>query len=552
MKKEIENYQNRYKTLRDNQESWRSHWKEIVEYLLPRHGLYLTGDEDFKNRGKKKNQKIINGSAKEAVRILAAGLQGGLTSPARAWFRLAIKEKSLREVSSVQNWLHDVRDILLEVMAKSNFYGVVHSQYQELAGFGTSAMIIEEDFKTVIKCKSLTIGEYLLALDENYRPTTMFRRFKMSVIQLVEKFGEENVSNTVRGLYNTKQLDDKFDVIHVIEPNKDRDVSRIDSENKEYRSVYYEYEGHNGQYLRKSGYDTIPFIALRWEVIGSDAYGCSPGMDSLGDIKQLQLMEKDKLFQIELQTKPAMNAPPSMEKRGGKMIPGGVNYMDTSQGVQKFEPAYEVRPDIQGIAFEIGNVETRIRRAFFNDLFLAILGTDKRMTATEVAERHEEKLLMLGPVLERIQSELNITIDRIFNICDRNGSLPPPPPELQGKSLNIEYISMLAQAQKLVSISPIEQITGFIGNLAQFNPSALDKFNIDEAVDQYADALGVPPRMINSADEVKKIREMRMQEQAKMQEQEQMSEMIDKAKTLSDTKMNDDTALDAVVGAAGG
>ncbi len=126
-------YRIRNKRLRDDSGSWMTHWRDLAKYLLPRKGRYLSGEEDQKNAGAKKHQAIINGSANDALRIVAAGMQGGLTSPARPWFVLTLGDAELMEFAPVRIWLGAVRDAMLGVFAQSNFYGSIHGQYKELA-----------------------------------------------------------------------------------------------------------------------------------------------------------------------------------------------------------------------------------------------------------------------------------------------------------------------------------------------------------------------------------------------------------------------------------
>ena len=184
---------------------------------------------------------------------------------------------------------------------------------------------------------------------------------------------------------------------------------------------------------------------------------------------------------------------------------------------------------------------------------VSILTTGKEMTATEVAERHEEKMIMLGPVIERMQAELHDPIlERTFSIMSDIGMLPPAPPELQGVDLKIEYISLLAQAQKLVGTGAIERVAGFVSTVGQAIPQTLDKFNADEAVDQYAEMVGVPPNVIRTNDEVAQIREQRAQQQQQQQQMEAAERLAQTSKTLADTKMDENSALDAVKDLVGG
>ena len=537
-------YRLRHKQLRDDQASYRTHWKEIAEYVTPRKGRYLDDESSQVNDGSKKHDKIINAAAIDALRTTAAGMQGGLASPTSPWFVLTLSDKELMEFGPVKEWLRIVRDILLDIFAQSNFYGSIHGMYREIAAFGVGAMLIEEDFATGIRCRPFTIGEYSLGLDSNYRPDSIYRKISMSARQLVEKFGEDSVTENVKKAASDDQSEKRFDVDHAIEPNQYIKSGRKDLNGMEYGSCYYELQAEHKKFLRKSGYEGKPFVAGRWDVTAVDTYGECPGMDLLGDIKQIQVMERDKLKAIGKAVDPPMNAPTELKGKG-TLIRGGVNYYDSKQGGNQFVPAQTVSGDVRPVSAEIDKVERRVQRIFYNDLFRSVLGEDKNMTATEVAQRHAEKLILLGPVIGRLDEEVHDpSVERTYGIAASLGMLPPPPKELDGITIKIKYISMLAQAQRLVGTSGIEQVTGFVGNLSTVSPEVLDKLNLDETIDQYASMVGVPPNIIRTDEEVLKIRQSRAEQIEKERMQQQIQQLTDTAKTLSETETGKDSALD--------
>ena len=248
--------------------------------------------------------------------------------------------------------------------------------------------------------------------------------------------------------------------------------------------------------LRESGYNDFPAVVPRWGISGGDIYGNSPGMEALGDIKQLQHEQLRKAQGIDYQTKPPLQVPSYMKNRDVDSLPGGVTFVDGQQG--KIETAFQVNLNLQHLLMDIQDVRMRINGAFYADLFLMLANaTDTRMTATEVAERHEEKLLMLGPVLERLHNELlDPLIDITFNRMVENNLIPPAPPELQGMELNVEFVSMLAQAQRAIGTNSIDRYVNSMGLVAQMKPEVLDKFDADSWSDEYADMLGVDPSLI--------------------------------------------------------
>ncbi len=254
-------YAQRDKLLRSEQESWRMHWHDIAEFLAPRRGRYLNTDTDnFPQNGRKRGQKIINGTASSAIRTCGAGLQSGLTSPARPWFELSLPDADLAAYEPVKLWLEACRDLMLGVFAGSNFYSSNHTNYEEVSVFGTAAMLIDSDFKTVINCRPFTIGEYCLGLDAQYRPDTLYRRFSMAVSQMLQRFGPvEKLPLSVQMAVNGKRWDQRFEVLHVIEPAAMTDQSKADYRGMPFHSCYMlRGQGQDG-ILRKGGYKTLPF-----------------------------------------------------------------------------------------------------------------------------------------------------------------------------------------------------------------------------------------------------------------------------------------------------
>lgn len=534
-------------------QGWDAHWRDLAEYFAPERGRYLSNDTKTQhNDGRKKHGKILNGTSIDARRTLAGGLQGGLTSPSRPWFKLGLEDKELMEFEPVKEYLHLVRDILLSIFARSNFYGAAHNMYDECGVFGTSGMIIDEDPRTIIRCRPFTIGEFWMSLDSSYRPGAVMRQFPLTAEQMVGMFGLDAVSQQVKSAYENRNYTSTFEVVHILESNSERKPGMAYAEGMAFKSCYFEPSGREDKVLRESGYRVQPFVIPRWNVVGVDTYGFSPGMGALGDVKQLQKMEEKKLKALDKMVDPPMNGPASMRSIGGDVRPGAINWVPEGSG-DAFRAAHEVRPDFAAIRVEIQAVEQRIRQFFFNNLFLSVLNEGKQMTAQEVARRHEEKLVMLGPVLERLDAEfLDPVIDRVFDIATAFDLLPDPPEEIQGTDLKIEYISLLSQAQKMVGTSAIDQLTGFITAVAGAKPDVLDKFDADQAVDEYASMLGTPPTVVVSDDKVQAARDARAQA-AQMQQMAAMAQPAAQAataaKTLGETTAEDGTALKSLMAA---
>ena len=537
-----EKYLARKQALWSERSSFDAHWREISDYLLPRASRFTVSK---RNRGDKVWNNIYDSTATKALRVLSAGLMAGMTSPARPWFRLATSDPDLMESAAVKEWLFQVTTLMRDIYARSNTYRALHSLYEELGAFGTAATLVFDDFKNVQHMHTNTIGEYAIATDYKGDVNTLYRELQMTVSQLVQEFGVGNVSQTVKNLHDTGNLDSWVTVYHTIEPRHIRDASKKDSRNMPYASCYFEAASEGEKVLRESGFKEFPVLAPRWAVVSGDVYGYSPGMEALGDIKQLQHEQLRKAEAIDYKTKPPVQAPTAYKNGGLDLLPGGVSFVDAATPHGGIRSAFEVNLELNYLLEDIQDVRRRIDSAFYADLFL-MLANDTRsgITATEVAERHEEKLLMLGPVLERLHNELlSPMIDTTFDKVIRAGLMPPPPPELQGDNLNVEFVSTLAQAQRAVAVGNMDRYVNTIGAVATVKPEILDKLDADQYADVLADALGIDPSLVVADERVAIIRQQRAQAQAQANQQAQAPEMAQTAKTLSETDTQGNNAL---------
>ena len=522
----------RWEALKAERSSWMPHWREISEVLLPRAGRFLVTDN---NRGDKRHRAILDNSGTRALRTLSGGMMAGMTSPARPWFRLTTKNPRLDENYEVKKWMTQVTTLMQMVFAQSNVYRALQMAYEELGAFGTSATIVLDDYDSVIHCMPLTIGEFAIATDSRGNVNTCYREFRMSVSAVVQEFGYENCSPQTKRLYDRGNYDSWVTVVNAIEPRTYRDTRRHDAKNMPFRSVYYEEGARGDQLLRETGFRQFPVLAARWNVTGGDIYGTGPGMEALGDLRQLQQEQLYKSKGIAQQADPAVVASADMRNQEANLVPGGVMWADNIGQVQAIRSAYEVNIRLDALLMDIQDVRQRINEAFYKDIFLMITGmpTTARATATEIAERHEEKMLMLGPVLERLNAELNdrliaMTFDRMARV----GLLPPIPQELQGVDLNVEFVSILAQAQRAVATNAVDRFTQNLGTLVAIKPDLADKFNADYWADYYSDLLGIDPQLVVPGKEVALIRQQRAEAQAQMNQVAQAKELASVAKDL--------------------
>jgi hypothetical protein len=537
----------RLTTLTAQRYSWWVHWRDLAEHILPRRYRWLVA-EDIWRRGNQINQRILNSTGTLAARNCASGMMSGITSPSRPWFRLAPQNKALLQDDDVKQWVDEVADRMRRVMSSSNYYLAKAVQYLDLVVFGTAPMLIYEDYDTVIRCFNPQAGEYYCAVGPNGNVDTLYRKYTMSVSAAVREFGIDNVCESTRSMYlrgDGANLDNEVVICHAIEPNPEYIAEGAPLGESglprrfRYREVYWEEKSPNDYVLRMNGFEDSPFSAPRWDVSGNDAYGRSPGMDALGDVKQLQLEEKRKAQAIDKMVNPPMIADPSLKNEPASLLPGAVTYVPSLNGGIGFKPAFTINPPVAELKDDIAKVEGRIKDVFFNDLFLMISQLDTVRTATEIDARREEKLVLLGPVLERNESEsLDPDIKRIYNIMARAGLFPLAPEALQGEAMKVEYVSMLAEAQRASATTGLERVWAFAGNLAAgVGPDVLDNLDPDETINIYADWLRVPAKVLRNKRAKEAIRQQRTEAAQKQQAMQDAAAGAQGAKVLSETEV---------------
>ena len=517
-------YTRRLATLERERNSWEPHWQRLSDNFLPRRSRFLGRGGDATNDGGELNKKIYDSTGTKAIRTLASGMQSGLTSSAMQWFRLGLQDDFLAQHESSKEWLHKSQMLMMNVFARSNFYDQVHLLYNELSTFGTGCMIIEEDDFTTIRCRTLTAGEYCVDVDAAGRVDTLYRRLRMTPRQLMQHW-PDTVPHYVERMAD-EDNHSWLEVLHAIEPNPEPQRPETADDDaygrkpeRPYKSVYIMLGGEQ-TILEEGGYFEFPALCPRWDTTGSDIYGRSPAMDALPDMAMLQRMRRDGLKALALEVNPPLNIATASQGAVPNVTPGAINYISPlAQGQPAITPLYQVKSNLSALQVWIEGYQRQVREALFSDLFTMLSNTTKQMTAAEVAERNSEKMLQLGPTLDRLRSELyQPLIYRVHSIMARRNELPSPPPEIGNKQMKVEFISILAQAQQSKGIAAIERMVQFTTGLAAAYPTALDKLNSDEAIEQMAEMYGTPPGLINSDERIEEIRTGRAQQQMQSQQ----------------------------------
>ncbi len=514
------------KSLVDNRQDWEPLWKDITNYLVPKRGRY---DGDAANKPKTKGTTIVNATATKALQTLASGMHGGLTSPARPWFRLKMGTAATVESSDAKLWLKYVQDTMLKAFDSSNFYNAVHSLYMELAAFGTAALSQEEgEGDEPFIFRVFTAGTYSIGNGIDGKVNAIYREFWMTARNIVKKYDEENIKKST--LEAAKKIDEstsvepeKFvKVCHLIYPRESFDKDMLDNKNMPFASLYWEKAGETEKFLEEKGYKDFPVHCPRWEVTDSDAYGQGPGLGALPDIKMLQQYSKGDIMSVHKSVSPPMAAFGSLKGRLD-LGPGAQNTLNGNKD-QAPQPLFDVKPGtLQWTGQRIQDLEQKISDWFFTSLFLT---PDDRVekTAYEVSVRQQEKMILLGPVLERLYGELlRPLIARSFNILWRKKFFPNPPQEILAMGFDPEFVSVLATAQKRHGLSGIETTTAFATQVAQTNKEVMDVLDLDTAIKNYAAIQEVPPNMVRDDQVINDLRQARAEMMAQQQQVEQQN-----------------------------
>ena len=533
---------------------FRPHWQELQQYILPDNGVALQGqfNEWEQIYGGKTDQFIVDGSATRYVDTFAAGMQSGLTSPSRPWFKLGLDNTDLANYQPVKVWLETIEERMRAVFDASNFYSSLHHIYRELPVFGTAAQIILEDYWTGIRCRPFTIGEYWIALDSRLRVDTLYRHMWFHAGQLAEEYGPANCSQSAQDAYNRGDVKQMFQVIQAIEPNPDRKDIR-DISQKSWRSVHIELGSEPHKILRQSGFDEFPCQCPRWQTIGSKVWGRSRMMTGgLADVKMLQRFTEAALINYDKAMEPPVVAPPDLKAENINTIPGGVTHVSDMGNGTAFRQAYQVPNMLDAGEKKIESIQKHLQDWLFVNLFMMLANqpTRSNVTAAEMSMRHEEKLVVLGPVLERVHGELlDPSITRTFAIMNRLGMIPPPPPikELRGTKIKVMYISALATAARMVTLTSMDQFIGRIGGVSQLNPEVLDNIDFDQYTQTYGTDVAVPAKMLRSPEAVAALRAARAKQQQAMQQIQTGQALAKTAKDASGASLDGNNALAAMV-----
>ena len=503
--------------------TWESHWQEILDYVMPRKAEITF----LRSRGEKRTEVLFDSTAITANNLLAASLQGTLTSPSLPWFSLKLRDDDANKVRDVQIWLEDTARRMYAVFNESNFNTEVHEMYLDLCSVGTSAIFVEEANEGFLQgglhFNTLHIAEYFIQENSTGRVDTLYRKYKMTARQAVQEFGEDNVGTKIKEAVKAKP-DTQFNFIHAVEPTPDyeRSVGMKSKTKLPFHSCHVCFE--DKMVVRVGGYNEFPYLVPRWSKATGEIFGRSPSYNALPDIKTL-----NKAVEIGLKAWAKAIDPPLLVTDDGvigrvRMTPGGITVVRSDTAIKPLQ----IGSNWQITDLKENQLRTAIRQAYYSDQLQ--LQEGPQMTATEVQVRYELMQRLLGPTLGRFQTEfLNPLIERVFGIMLRSDALTPRPSEMEGMSMDIEYVGPLARSQRMEEAIAVERLYQLAMQVVQVDPTVMDVINHEQAIRMRATLLGVPKTVLRGEDEVAEIREQRAAAQQQAQEQAMAQQQADTA-----------------------
>lgn len=534
----------RYEALKALRSPWESLWDDVAKYIAPRRAPGLNGT--VSSPSTTHDVRLFDTTAVQANMTLANGQLAWMSPLETPWF--SFDPQNTEDAAKL--WLSRSTVTARDKLATSNFYTAVHEFYLDRGAFGTACLYVEPGKKNTVNATVWPVGSFVMDEDDEGNVDTVMRCFKLTPRQAVQKFGEQAVSQKV--LEKLKKggaaAHERIDYIHAIYPREDaeRDKARLDAENMPIASVYIEKEG--GHVCKVSGYEEMPVFVSRYLEWGSATgwlYGWAPSFTALPEARQLNFLQEMMDALAEKMAFPPVLAPEELE---GEIDPNamGVTYFSKDLIQANSMPKEWMTAGKYDIGLErIQERQRAIKEAFHVDLFQMFAQLSKQMTAREVAERSQEKLIQFSPTFARLTTELfNPLLERLFGILLRGGHFGSPEevPASMVQRIDetrgfvpvpkIRYSSRIALAlSSLPSIGYARTIER-ISAVAQFAPQVLDNFDFDKAERASSLADGMDAEWLVPEAKRDEGRKARAEQAMQQQQMEQAGAMAETAAAI--------------------
>jgi hypothetical protein len=538
----LKDLKRRHEALKRIKQAYESNIDELIKYC--NHTRQQITDT---TKSRDTGTEVFDGTANSANKIMADGLFGNLCSQSLRWFAtiLPVKMnwprssrnmrqwdgKQLDQVPEIKRWLEDTDDLLYGSFLGSNFYDEMPTFFRDGGSVACANMYVEYDIpdgKQVFTV--LHPREYVVGLDKYGNVDTEFRTYKLTIRNLVKKFGikvlSEDIQNIDQVLENSPY--EERDVVHAVLPRDDYDPEMRDNKNKKWGSYWYLESGR--KLLLESGYDYFQFIHWQYNR-GYDGYGYGPGHEALTEIKRMQQQEIANLIAGQKMVEPPMVVHNNL--RGLVQIgPKGKTYVNDMK--MRPEPLMENIKLVYGLDM-LDRTRKIVQEKWHVDFFMMLSQAAFNkldITATQVMEMVSEKATMLGTVVGRIATDvLNPIIDLMYYAERDAGRLPQIPQLMLDTGLTnvatrIDYTGPLAQAQKRAhSTQGIRNGLTFIGEVSRIYPKAVNKVKWNNTLEKGLTDLGFPASCMETEADFAATNEAQTKQASDAAQLSQMAEM---------------------------
>lgn len=155
----------------------------------------------------------------------------------------------------------------------------------------------------------------------------------------------------------------------------------------------------------------------------------------------------------------------------------------------------------KGLEFLTNSVYAAIDRAFAKDVMT--LPRESRMLDAQIVGVQEEQARAIVPLVSPLYAPIGRTIAIFAHLRQRDGKLPKAPPSAHGIQLDIEFRNPIDKAARLAEVRAFMQVLSIAVNASQVDPLAAHALKVVEGVQHCARVMGVPAKLIASAQELK-------------------------------------------------
>ncbi|RKZ93082.1 MAG: hypothetical protein DRQ40_08015 [Gammaproteobacteria bacterium] len=510
----------RYENLITDRTVAQLEWEKIERYVTPYRGKFFK-DEKNESSIEWSRTDVYDSTAPSAHQNLAARLHGTISNPSIRWFEIRYRDDDLNKNKEVAKWLSDANERVYYALQDSNFNLEINETYQDICGFGTSAMFLESGGDDPLIFKSIPLKE--MCFESDWRGTVLrfYRLLEMTPAQILSQFGAKNVPDNIVEMDKEGQQE-KQDVLFSVYPrnNKIVPVGKMQRSDRRPWAYCYFLKDTREMLGDEGGYYEMPVFVPRWRKTNSSIWGNSPAHLAMGDIMSLNKAREMQLKASEKAIDPPLFAEERAIIADLDLSAASLNVVRKLDGIKAFDSKF----DIYVSDHMIDQLQNSVRDYFFYDQLMLPAPQGTPATAYEISVRYEQLQKLLGPTLGRLQNDLlDPVVSRTFRVLARAGQIPPPPQAVidAGAELEVEYIGALSNAQKADRAASIERYGVSLANLAPTMPEVLDVVDQEELARHLGRDLGVPPDVMRGEDEIKKLRE----ERAEMQKRAQAAEV---------------------------